>query len=102
MQERPMLLLSTRRKLKPMYSYIYLLEINKPSIQQGKLRRVIFFYNSFDHFFPQGVKSQIKNAVAGTKHIAKVKANVFILEAFKLFRDSPRISYPILYEAKVP
>ena len=31
------------------------------------------------------MKSQIKNAVAGTKHIAKVKANVFIFEAFKLF-----------------
>ncbi|MCQ8200351.1 hypothetical protein NP568_23875, partial [Vibrio parahaemolyticus] len=30
----------------------------------------------------QGVKSHIKNAVAGTKHIAKVKANVFIFEAY--------------------
>mgnify|MGYP004476298441 FL=1 len=46
---------------------------------------LLHLYNSFDHFFPQGVKSQIKNAVAGTKHIAKVKANVFIFEAFKLF-----------------
>jgi hypothetical protein len=48
------------------------------------------------------VKSQIKNAVAGTKHIAKVKANVFIFEAYIFFRDSLRISYPILYEAKAP
>ncbi|WP_443914550.1 hypothetical protein, partial [Phocaeicola plebeius] len=46
---------------------------------------LLHHYNSLDHFFPQGVKSHIKNAVAGTKHIAKVKANVFIFEAFKLF-----------------
>ena len=67
-----------------MYSYIYLLEINKPSTSKeycGEL--LLHLYNSFDHFFPQGVKSQIKNAVAGTKHIAKVKANVFILLTFR-------------------
>ena len=63
---------------------------------------LLHHYNSLDHFFPQGVKSQIKNAVAGTKHIAKVKANVFIYETNKLISDSLRISCPILYEAKVP
>ena len=90
MQERPMLLLSTRRKLKPMYSYIQRLEI-EPHTLKGKCDELfLHFYNSLDHFFPQGVKSQIKNAVAGTKHIAKVKANVFINLTFRNYITNNR------------
>ena len=43
---------------------------------------LLHFYNSFDHFFPQGVKSHARKANATIEHTAKVKANVFIFEAY--------------------